>query len=242
MLTLEGLAKLADTNMAQDFLAGVDPSGTRVFGNAMKNEEDPNKHRLATSAGGFTGGALIGTLAPAALMGATAKGMKRFNPSLAEEFDVMAKGTIDALNPAALTRHVKAIKPLTDFKNKGGLFLDETKKLSNLTDDLSTGKAPDPERLREGAQIAQGARARQKELQDVEENLSKQFYKGKPVSEGGSRTFTALSTAGAGGLSGIMGAASANAQYNTGSKVKKMNEKEKTPGVAGLAKSSSSFF
>ena len=229
------LTKLAESSHWEDFVAGVDPTGVNTFNNALENgKENEMKHQGWGNLGGFIGGGLIGTLAPAAGMFAAAKGAKAFNPGLADEFGIMAKGTMDALNPAALARYGRSLPELIKFKNQGGDILTDAKKLNNL-------KSKGPSALndldiQEGKRIVKELPKKQEALNKTEDELSKRYFKGKTVAEGGNRAFTAITTAGAGALSGGMGALSANAQYNTGQRVRDMQEKEANLPSSGLTK------
>lgn len=63
---LEGLEKTAESKVWQDFLAGIDPTGTKTFQFGLHNVDKHQLHRAAGIAGGFAGGA---TVVPSAVMG-----------------------------------------------------------------------------------------------------------------------------------------------------------------------------
>ena len=64
-------------------------------------------------------------------------------------------------------------------------------------------------------------RKQSEKVNDLGEHISKKYYGGDSVSDGASRTFTAISGIGTAALGGVMNSASANAQYGAAQKQKK---------------------
>lgn len=217
----------------QDFMAGVDPTGTNTFRLASKYKDKHRIHRSIGDIGGMIGGTAMGAALPAGVIALTALAMKRKNPTLSSEFMTAAKGSLDILRPGKLFKHIKAVPHIMKYRNKAVDVLKQSKNISSKADKASGmwsriqsgGKAPkgSDERkfLLSGGERLKKFRSSQSELEAMEKNISNRFYGGKSVSSGVGRTMTALTTIPAAIASGVLNTSSAHMQYGAALKAKK---------------------
>lgn len=228
--------KEKESTLSQDFIAGIDPTGVSTFRNAMKNEKNHAVHKAVGNTGGFIGGALMGAAVPAALTGAVSLAMRKKNPEFAKEMATMAKGSLDAYNPRRMKKYFGAMKELPAIKGAGKAMastaksvIDDTEKIIARVSDTKRGTSrvkvrPINELKREIQSIFDkynSLRNAENHFDDISKRMSKQYFDGRSVDEGLSRSMSAMTALGMAGLTGVLNASSANLQYNTALKEKK---------------------
>lgn len=232
---VEKLANSGDSTITQDFLGGLDPTGVKTFNNATQNEENHKRHQLVGNAGGFASGALIGSLVPAGLMGATSKAVGSKNPVLAKEFSNMAKGSVEALNPAKMKKYFGSLKDLSKYKRKGSEVIRDSNALGEMAE--KPGRMiVNPRNMREAKSSAKRLQGNQNELKTLGGQISQKYFDGQTVGDGGSRAFSAISTAGSAAIGGATSATAANMQYNQG-----RNVRERLDEANDLTKAASDY-
>jgi len=236
--------KAKESTMAQDFVAGIDPTGVRTFRNSMENKKNHGRHKLMGDIGGFAGGAISGALLPAALTGGASLAVKKKLPGLSKNLSNMSKGSLDAFNPKKVIKYTKSLGKLSEFQGLGSQLMHKS---NNLMSDID--KVDDFIKImKDGGKISKSkayaiSKANNKnsyvgkikdtkninnKIQNLGDDLSKNYYNGKGVAEGGERALTSLTTIGTALGGGALNASSAHLQYNTGRSTKKMlddNEK-----------------
>jgi len=233
--------KLAESSYMKDFVSGFDPTGVSTFRNSLQNEKHHKIHKAVGDASGFISGAATGALMPAAMTGAAALAVRKKMPGLSHNLMNMAKGSMDSFNPKRVMKYTKSLGKLSEFQGLGGDLMRESNKTMGGVDKAEQlfnaakkgkrlSKKEQEEALNHMKGMADsGKRVRDinSKLQDVGEDLSKNYYGGKKVSEGGERALTALTTLGTGVAGGALNASSSHMQYNTGMKTKSMLDEQK---------------
>lgn len=239
------IEKVAESSMKDDFIAGVDPTGVRTFRNAMNNETKHSTHKLLGDLGGFAGGAVSGALIPAALTGAAALATKKKLPGLSKNLTNMSKGSLDAFNPKRVSKYTASLGKLSKFQGLGSQLMHKSNKIMNGADEaekitsvlknggklseskiyaISRNKKISPNTTINDLRDLKNTNAK---LQSLSDDLSKNYYNGKSVSEGGERALTSLTTLGTALGGGALNASSAHMQYNTGRSTKRMIDQDK---------------
>lgn len=220
---IEKVAK--ESTYLQDFISGFDPTGVSTFRNAMGNEKNHGTHIAVGDAGGFVGGAVVGTAMPAGITALAAKALKSKNPELAKELMIMAKGSIDAYNPNKIKKYLKSFSELPNLKTKANDFSNASDDVLEKVRNLKTGKVPFA-----GVRTATDAKESYDKLESAKDafdaqtaKMRNEYYDGKPVPEGMSRAMTAVTSLGMAGVTGGLNAASSHLQYGTALKEREKN-------------------
>ncbi len=186
-----------DTNVIQDFAAGIDPTGVATFNAASKNTANHKRHRALGVAGGFVGGTALGVAIPAAVYAGASIALKKKIPHLSGTFRTASKDTIKALNPFHFYKSLKATPHAARYL--GGLSKTPGMAKKYMSGDLNSLSKKD---LGQAVNtLASGERVRK-------------IFKGKDPSASSQTALTGLLGV-AGGLgSGVLNASSAYSQYN----------------------------
>jgi len=108
-MNAHALKKIAALEYGKDFIAGLDPTGTLTFRYASKYKSRHKAHRAIGTAGGMIGGYALGAALPAAAIGAAALALRK-KPVISKELVTAAKGSLDALRPHRLIKHIRSPK------------------------------------------------------------------------------------------------------------------------------------
>ena len=202
----DGMAKIAgDSSYVKDFLAGVDPTGTKTFDYGMKNKKNHSAHRAIGTAGGLIGGM---TVVPAVTVGAVrgASAMLRGGGGLKSR---LARGGSAFVNgiKEPIEGPIRAFRGLKKMKQ----YRAGTATIENVTDDENVrfiaGKTPMGFLNRKpggGGNLDFDIRNLRAASQNKDELLDKGLQAGNKVLGEG---------IGALGLSGLIGGGSAYLQY-----------------------------
>lgn len=223
MQSIEKIAK--ESTYFEDFVAGVDPSGTRTFNNAFENKKNHKKHKAVGNIGGFVGGALSGVAIPAGLTAAGALALKKSNPDASKALMITAKGTMDALNPKKMVNYVKATPGIMKLQGDATKVTNGIGNISGSLDKIKSGNF-NPSDLKSMVSSAKDALQSSSKLKSESAKIADKYFDGMSFGEGATRATTALTTLGTAALGGLTNATSANMQYNTSLKAKKRLDKE----------------
>lgn len=199
-----------ESTVAQDFAAGLDPTGVLTFRNATKNEKDHGKHKNIGVAGGFLGGYAISTGLGAAGLAGLAKVTGK--NSLGKMLSMGAKDSLGAMNPKTIRHAYSQAKKSSKLTTRSNKVIDEASKYNQKG--FQNVNMSDAKRSADEV----------KQLDKDRLKFRKSDKYGDSPERSIGRSIGVLGGATAGILGGGLGAASANAQYNLAREMKSKNQ------------------